>query len=241
MPALYYGWLMVMDENMKYIPTFFYRWKTAMMEKMEQFETALGRVGDRLDMPELQEMSNTGPRSPGAQSPVYNSEPPENDNNHHQTWRVVMDPECGPASIPASCVSEVPNSSSSGRGTRSPRPQPPLDIISRGVISLQQAESLFHIYHQRLDHFLYRILGHHDSLESVRYASPLLTAAICTVGALHSDESSSSNLFTACYVEFKTTVAAQLFSKESVLDDVRGLCIGAFWLNELSWILVSTG
>lgn len=212
-----------------------------MMEKMQRFERALSKVGDRLAMPELQDMSHSGGHSPRSQSPVYNSEVPDNDAPLHQTWRVVMDPECGPASIPASCVSEVPNSSSSGPGTRSPHPQPPPDIISRGVISLQQAESLFHIYQQRLDHFLYRILGHHDSLESVRYASPLLTAAICTVGALHSGDSKSSNIFTACYVEFKTTVAAQLFSKESVLDDVRGLCIGAFWLSELSWILVSTG
>ena len=95
------------------------------------------------------------------------------------------------------------------------------------------------MYYQRLDHFLYRILGDHDSLTSVRQSSPLLTAAICAVAALHSDE--AGHLFDTCYAVFKSIVTSQLFSRQNNLDDVRGLCIGAFWLSQLSWTLVSTG
>ena len=209
-----------------------------MMQKMQRFEAALGKIGERLSMPELQ------------REPASLDEPPDllllpartmntehlPDGRPQQAWKVVMDPECGPASIPASCVSEVPKSSSPGLDRHSTCAP---DIVSRGVISLQHATALFDVYHQRLDHFLYRILGDHDGLSSVRKSSPLLTVAICAVGALHSDD--LGHLYPACYGELESTVAAHLFSKESNLDDVRGLCIGAFWLSELSWTLVSTG
>ncbi|KAJ5615917.1 hypothetical protein N7537_001031 [Penicillium hordei] len=87
-----------------------------------------------------------------------------------------------------------------------------------------------------LDHFLYRILGDHISLDSVRIASPLLTTAICTVAALHSQ--SLGHLFETCYGEYKNLVAAQTFSRHVNEDDIRGLCVGAFWLHELSWPLI---
>lgn len=152
-----------------------------------------------------------------------------------QTWEVVMDPRGGPASIPASCLSEniratLPNSLPTSR-----RP----DLISTGIITLRQALALFDTYHLRLDHFLYRILGDHISLDSVRIASPLLTAAVCTVGALHSP--SLGHLFDTCYAEYKDLVTSQVFSKHATPDDIRGLCIGAFWLHELSWALIGNG
>lgn len=108
-----------------------------------------------------------------------------------------------------------------------------------GVLSIQQALSLFEVYHSRLDDFLYRILGDHTTLDSIRINSPLLTAAVCTVGALHSP--SLGYLFDTCYREYKTLVAALMFTTNLKVDDVRGLCIGAFWLHELSWALIGTG
>jgi hypothetical protein len=157
--------------------------------------------------------------------------------NHEpqQTWEVNMDPRGGPASIPASCVLEsgkagLPNTMATSR-----RP----DLISMGLVSLREALALFETYHLRLDHFLYRILGDHISLDSVRIASPLLTAAVCSVGALHSQ--SLGHLFEACYSEYKSLVADQMFSRNVNEDDIRGLCVGAFWLHELSWALIGNG
>lgn len=152
-----------------------------------------------------------------------------------QTWEVVLDPHGGPASIPASCVSEniratLPDSLGTSR-----KP----DLISTGIITLRQALAIFDTYHLRVDHFLYRILGDHISLDSVRIASPLLTAAVCTVGALHSP--SLGHLFDICYAEYKDLVTSQVFSKNANADDIRGLCIGAFWLHELSWALIGNG
>ena len=205
------------------------------MARMQNFETALARVGERLSMPELQYLSESSDAAQLSPDSSHDFEPPRLDRQPQHTWEVVMDPECGPASIPASCVAEGRKQVFLG-GLQTVNPP---DFISRGVIFTEQAEILFNIYYQRHDHFIYRALGHHDRLESVRKSSALLTAAICSVAALHSDE--VGHLFERCYTEFKNTVSAQLFSRENNLDDVRGLCIGAFWLSQLSWTLVGTG
>ncbi|KAF3020362.1 hypothetical protein E8E15_003245 [Penicillium rubens] len=224
-------------------------WKGAVVQKMRRLEEAVAKIAAKVDMPELQylqaaeiqdgssgspgeainEEVTTGETSTSSQAP----QPKDKENPEQpQTWEVVMDPRGGPASIPASCVSESgkagpPNSASTAR-----RP----DLISTGLISLRQAVALFETYHLRLDHFLYRILGDHISLDSVRIASPLLTTAVCTVAALHSQ--SLGYLFETCYGEYKDLVAAQTFSRYVNEDDIRGLCIGAFWLHELSWALI---
>ena len=206
-----------------------------MMTRMQNFEMAMAKVGERLSMPELKSLSDSPNATQLSPDSSQDIEPSRPDFHPQQACEIAMDLDCGPASIPASCVAEGQKQSSTG-DLQSANPP---DFISRGVISFQQAETLFNIYHQRLDHFFYRILGHHDSLMSVRQSSPLLTAAICTVAALHLDE--AGHLFGPCYAVLKNTVTSQLFSRQNNLDDVRGMCIGAFWLSQLSWTLVGTG
>ena len=94
------------------------------------------------------------------------------------------------------------------------------------------------MYQQRLDHFVYRILGDHSavSFESTREASPLLIASICTVGALHCV--SRQDDFDACRGEFLALSEKHNMSQIGTVEDVRALCIGAFWLPDLSWPLV---
>lgn len=148
-----------------------------------------------------------------------------------RTWEVRMDIESGPAAIPASIVSEV-------RTDITPTiPPMSLDFVTQGVVTLEQAQSLFDVYCHRLDHYLYRILGDSISLKRIRGNSPLLLGAVCTVGALHSK--SLGFLFEKCYHRFQELCATQTIAKESNLDDIRGLCIGAFWLHDISWTLVS--
>ena len=221
-----------------------HRWRGAVSLKIKSLEDAISKIASKVDMPELQRQSE----EPAASlSPpmveMANAEAMQTSPESHkvetrdtsQTWEVVMDPRGGPGSIPASCVSDgfragLPNSLPTSRHP---------DLISTGLITLRQASALFDTYHLRLDHFLYRILGDHISLNSVRVASPLLTAAICTVGALHSP--SLGDLFETCYAEYKGLVATQIFSRTANEDDIRGLCIGAFWLHELSWALIGNG
>ncbi|KAJ5389694.1 uncharacterized protein N7496_000762 [Penicillium cataractarum] len=216
-------------------------WKGAVVKKIKRLEDTIAKIAAKVDLSDLDFQPR--PEEPESMSPpaveMANAEQPASpepqsreEKEPTQTWEVIMDPHGGPASIPASCLSEniratLPNSLPTSR-----RP----DLISTGIITLRQALALFDTYHLRLDHFLYRILGDHISLDSVRIASPLLTAAVCTVGALHSP--SLGHLFDTCYAEYKDLVTSQVFSKNANPDDIRGLCIGAFWLHELSWALI---
>ncbi|KAJ5759095.1 hypothetical protein N7520_006251 [Penicillium odoratum] len=223
--------------------------RCAMVHKIRRLEEAIAQIANKVDIPELKSQPGGVTESLSPPVDLANAEPstfspeaqphaqaqtqykPRNDRELPRTWELV-DPRGGPASIPASCLSDGAESTQRNSLRNARRP----DLISTGLITLRQALALFEEYHLRLDHFLYRILGDHISLDSVRVASPLLTAAVCTVGALHSR--SLGNLFDVCYHEFKSLVSAQLFSRTANDDDIRGLCIGAFWLHELSWALI---
>ncbi|KAK8127527.1 Transcriptional activator of proteases prtT [Apiospora sp. TS-2023a] len=140
---------------------------------------------------------------------------------------VVMDLDSGPGAIPGFHIAEK-------------QPQVETDshedFISRGVVAVDSARGHFKKYKNRLDHFPYRILNDHAAVtfESVRMTSPLLTASVCAVGALHS----ASEDFDIYYREFIQSSAQKILSKQHTVDDVRALCIGAFWLSDLSWSLV---
>jgi hypothetical protein len=75
----------------------------------------------------------------------------------------------------------------------------------------------------------------HDDLETTGNSSSLLTSAIFTVAALHVPQ--HHHLFPTLYHEFLSVISNCMFDRYNRLDDVRGLCIGAFWLMEISWKL----
>lgn len=205
------------------------RWKHGVAEKIRRLEGVTNELMARVPGPAIQAAIQTAIH-PQEQTRPEHVEPTE--STEEQTWEV--DPKCEPASIPASCISEMSNPS-----PREALVPSPANLISRGILTRHEGEELFQRYHERLDHLLYRILGDHQSLETVLASSPLLTAAICTVAALHSQ--TFGHLFDKCYREFKQLVGATTFSRSHNVDDVRGLCIGAFWLHELSWSLAGTG
>ena len=216
------------------------RWKHSVTRKIHVLETFMDTVREKLQLPDMSgaadQDENFGappdlPRSNGQDADT----PPSGvlTSPQPRTWEVRMDIESGPASIPASIVSEV-------RTDVTPTiPPMSADLVSRGVLSLEQADSLFDIYCNRLDHYLYRILGDSISLKRIRGSSPLLTAAVCSVGALHSPN--LGFLYDKCLQKFQDLCVSLTFAKEPNLDDIRGLCIGAFWLHEISWTLVGLG
>ncbi|KAK2606775.1 hypothetical protein N8I77_005504 [Diaporthe amygdali] len=110
------------------------------------------------------------------------------------------------------------------------------DLISRGVIPLSEAESLYTSFHTSLNHYLWVGLEQtHPDFKSVRESSELLTATILTVTALHIP--TSAETFDKCYKEFLLLISSSMFSRYHSVDDVRALCIAAFWLSEVSWKL----
>lgn len=155
--------------------------------------------------------------------------------DEQQGWEVVVDNNNAPAAIPASYVSEISTSSPLNHARSVQQKQP--DMISRNILHIQNATILFELYRDKLDHFLYGILGDCNTLSDVRRASPLLTDAVCTVSALHS----RSENYAACRAAFMQQVSTEMFSKRKSPDDVRGLCIGAFWLSDISWSLMGLG
>ena len=72
----------------------------------------------------------------------------------------------------------------------------------------------------------------HSNLNSVRRSSSLLLAAILAVTALHIP--GKTKTFDICYSEFLSLVSSSMLDFYHTLDGVRGLCIGAFWLSDLS-------
>ncbi|KAL4872786.1 hypothetical protein BDV12DRAFT_126325 [Aspergillus spectabilis] len=217
-------------------------WKNFVVQKLRRLDESIAKIATKVDITDFQPSPGNVPEnrphsvfSENQLSPMQIDKVSSNiEPRRVQTWEVVMDPEGGPASIPAACVSEI----RSIRGSSQLAAMDRLDLISKGILSLPQALALFDVYYLRLDHFLYRILGDHTSLDSIRRVSPLLTAAVCTVATLHSR--SMGHLFDACYADYKNIVMVLTFSSALNDDDVRGLCIGAFWLHELSWSLIGT-
>ncbi|KAF4826657.1 Transcriptional activator of proteases prtT [Colletotrichum tropicale] len=112
------------------------------------------------------------------------------------------------------------------------------DFISRGVIAEAEAEELYEIFHTSLNHYLWVGLEQtHPSFISVRRSSELLTATILAVTALHIPTSAAAATFDICYKEFLSLISSSMFSRYHSIDDVRGLCIAAFWMSEVSWKL----
>ena len=211
-------------------------WKSTVDQKLRSLEGAIQALSQKAPSPMRGIASASIVQDPPAHNQRVGGAPRDTDTAPHQhehAWEVVMDLNRGPGVIPASVVSEVADASPAAAIDQ----RDGVDLIDRGIISLADAEEFFSIYFGRLDHFLYKILIDHHTLASVRASSGLLTAAICVVGALHKP----SVHYHTCYQHFVQMVSARLFSKKDSHDDVRALCIGAFWLSDISWNLLGTG
>lgn len=109
------------------------------------------------------------------------------------------------------------------------------DFISRGAVSLADAERLFQLYMQQLDQFMYGIGGRYKTLFELRRSSRILTVSLLTVAALHDPESHS--LYGVCSQEFRGLMAASIFSRRINPDYLRAMCIASYWLSDISWML----
>ncbi|KAL6237991.1 hypothetical protein BDW75DRAFT_202760 [Aspergillus navahoensis] len=110
------------------------------------------------------------------------------------------------------------------------------DFVSRGAVDLQEAEELFDHFDRVLNRYLWDgILLVHKDLTSLRNSSSMLSAAILAVTALHLPH--KERTFDTCYTEFAKIASESMLDRHHTLDDLRALCIGAFWLADVSWKL----
>lgn len=110
------------------------------------------------------------------------------------------------------------------------------DFISRGQISLQDADQLARYYITHLDPYFYNMTAQYGSLDDFRRRSPTLTAAILTVAALH-DVSARPELYPLCSKEYKRLVANAMFERKIDIEYLRALVVGSFWLSDVGWTL----
>ncbi|KAK9351147.1 hypothetical protein V1523DRAFT_354128 [Lipomyces doorenjongii] len=112
------------------------------------------------------------------------------------------------------------------------------DFISRGVVPVAEAEFLFDHFRDRINPLLWDgILCSHKSLSEARQSSSLLVATVLTVAALHIPNREQS--LHATYDAFVALMRGSCLLHSQNLDDIRGLCVGAFYLTSLSWALCS--
>lgn len=140
---------------------------------------------------------------------------------------VSLNLSCSLGAFPASSLQD----SSPDQGIPMP------DLISSEVISVESAETLFGYFRETLNPYIHHILSERDSLANVRARSSILAAAICTAAAF----CTGSVDYKTCFTAFKQEVSAKLFATRHTFDDVRALCIGAFWLTEISSTLNALG
>lgn len=221
-----------------------FRWKRNFEKKVERLAAAVQVISEQFSLPDLPLLLDAEyPASPAStdrdtQHQVVSPEvQADEDACNEESGMRTSEPDFTPASIPANCVPNVTNQSYIA--VTHSRPGLKFDIIACGIITVEQAEQLFDIYHQRLDHYVYRIIGEFDSLSAVRATSPLLTVAICTVASLH--HPSNDIPYDRCLQEFMRLSAAMTFARRKTLSDISALFIGAFWLPEISYTLIGAG
>lgn len=110
------------------------------------------------------------------------------------------------------------------------------DFIAAGQISVPDAHRLFDLYINLLDKFIDGVGGRWESLEILRSRSPILTASIMAVAALHDPQ--SEHIYPICNQELRRLVAASLFDQHANKDYLRALCLASYWLSDVSWTLV---
>ena len=192
-------------------------------------------------------LSNTSRTSAALSKPNNQTMVMERDPNSYQcttscapagestSWRFVIDLESSPGSLPI--LSLHPAVPPCTHLLDPAQRKTPVDIISRGLVTLENARKYHSLYQDRLDHFLYGVLGDHSNstFEHLQQASPILSTVVCAVGALHCVSADYEPL----RQEFMSLSSAMLFSRNNTVDHVRAFCIGAFWISDLSTSLVS--
>ncbi|GIJ87888.1 hypothetical protein Asppvi_006801 [Aspergillus pseudoviridinutans] len=229
-------------------------WKSQASSAIHQLQAAVRDLLRQNGLPELSTYaagdSQNGPspvasHTNGHRASIDNTQPSQGQNAPGAVMDVTREPSQepdlqGPELVPAPMrslyeVTKLRNL----RNNPVEKPRLTLleeDFISRGLISLNEAEELFAYFSRTMNQLLWGgiILVHRD-LTSVRRASTLLSAAVLTVAALHIPNRNET--LNRCYSEYVSLVSSMSLTRAHTLDDIRGLCVGAFWLSELSWKL----
>ncbi|KAF2705555.1 hypothetical protein K504DRAFT_388062 [Pleomassaria siparia CBS 279.74] len=220
------------------------KWKDTVIGDLGHVHSALQQVLGRLSLPALPPLRTTNAENyiPSPNDEVVHCEDqgPSCDNSPQLSPKDDALPH-----VPIESLYQITRLRSlrSDDPTDGPQATPPRalnhpveDFISRGLVSVDDAGRLVNLYLSRIDHFIYMIGGtRYRDLDALRRGSPILTACICTVAALH--DPMSNHLYGVCNREFRRLMAASMFDRRIDQDHMRAMCIGSYWLHDISWTL----
>jgi len=200
---------------------------------MRAVEEALSRAADQRDRVVSQTQDHQGlpPIASGSTTEIMRPESAPLHQAPEAVGEVTLNLSCSLGSFPGSSITTLLFTENGGNSGHQP------DLISYGLISLEAAEEYFAVYHQSRDPYIHHVLAKNDCLANIRARSSFLTAAICTVGSF----CATSTDHQKCYGAFMNEASKRVFTRCNSFDDVRALCIGAFWLNKVSSALVALG
>jgi hypothetical protein len=219
----------------------------SVVQDLEQMHNALRQVMNKLSLPELPPLQSINSRDTEGTPPKDDN--PSNTSNHLTVSQdEFRGPSCdnSPKATPEDeGLPYVPIHSlytltklSALRSPDNPEAQRGNvinDFIARGALSLADAESLFSLYRDRLDRYMYGIGCRYMALEELRRKSPILSAATLTVAALHDPKADS--IYGICSGEFRRLMEKSMFERRIDRDYLRAMCIASYWLSDLSWML----
>ena len=180
--------------------------------------------------------------APVYQVPVHDNQN-EDDPDNLVTGEEGFDSPEGLVSAPIRSLYEVTRLQEAKAGEKPPSSSSPSgtvvqpDFIARGIISIEKAEQLTHYYLNRLDHFFYDFLQKYTSISQIRETSTLLALMLCTVAAIH--DPLESEAYDRLSRELRDLTSTFLFRERLGLEDIKALCLGGYWLSDMTSSLSS--
>ncbi|KAK9468208.1 hypothetical protein V1512DRAFT_258979 [Lipomyces arxii] len=109
------------------------------------------------------------------------------------------------------------------------------DFISRGVITLSEADQLTRLYLGKLDHYFYGHSQVYPDFAAIRKTSTLLALTVCTVASLH--DPLGSDIYDKLSREIRSLTSSLMYRNRLGLEDIKALCMGCYWLADMTWML----
>ncbi|KAF6822741.1 hypothetical protein CPLU01_11851 [Colletotrichum plurivorum] len=244
----------VLGKNLQSIIDEKTQYNEAVLQDIESLHNTLREVAKKLGIEEPSMLQSTTLQKAG-ESPQQNRPAPATNGNGYRLGAPDHNNNHGPSCDNSPKISpedenlpHVPIHSlyalTKLRALRSPdapegHSSPALDdFISRGALPLDDAERLFRLYRDRLDAFMYGVGCKYQQLDELRRRSPILTAAILTVAALHDPQANGVyGVYGVCSSEFRRLTERSMFDRRVDRDYLRAMCVASYWLSDVSWML----
>ncbi|KAJ9630147.1 hypothetical protein H2204_008652 [Knufia peltigerae] len=218
------------------------------LEDVGQTDPSLARLDrsvrailEKLDMPSLESFGPGGSSAPGAMSlPATGTAKTTRENSRENSPHPESKNDI--ASAPMEGLYEATHLSALRSRTGGPPTERRLrknfesDLIAQGVITIDEAERMLNLFKTSLSRYLYNATISPDrTLHSIRSSSSLLFTSIMAVSSLHIP--GMEDIHNRSHRALRDLIASSMFDRSHTLEDVRALCIAAFWLPDLSWKL----